>query len=156
MKTEILEALESIRQAEGIVRPESVVEHARDPKSALHGEFTWDRDEAAHQYNLWQARQLLRVAVETRPNLAEPVRVFVSLPSDRRNPGGGYRLVDDVLRHDEMRAELVKAALADLNRTKERYKELRELAKVYAEIEAATERLAPGLRRKSAENSAAA
>lgn len=44
----------------GELTPERVVDAAADEKNPLHGYFTWDDDEAAHQYRLWEARRLIR------------------------------------------------------------------------------------------------
>jgi len=72
----IQQELESIRRsAGGLLRPEDVVEFARSPETALHEEFTWDDSEAAHQYRLWQARQVIRVNVTVIGNTESKVAV---------------------------------------------------------------------------------
>ncbi len=67
----IKQELEALAEANnGILRPEIVVEFARDAKTALHSRFEWDDTEAAKQYRLWQARQIIKVAINVLP--AEP------------------------------------------------------------------------------------
>jgi hypothetical protein len=142
MKTEILSELQALHDKFGILKPEDVVECARDEHSPLHEHFEWNDGKAADEYRKDQARSLIRVAVQVLPNLGEDVkvRVFTSLKSDRRNPGGGYRRMTDVLSHDSMRAELLQIALDELKGVREKYKEVKELADVFTVVDAAVER----------------
>jgi hypothetical protein len=65
--------LEQIRlKNDGVLRPEDVVQDAKNPKSILHGEFEWDDSAAAVQFRLDQARALIR-----------SVKVEVTTTSDR-------------------------------------------------------------------------
>ena len=94
VKSEVVrqELLEICRENRGVLRPEDVVEQARSPKSVLHGLFQWDDSEAAREYRLWQARELIRVSVVMLPEAGgEPTRAFVSLMDDRTKEAGGYR-----------------------------------------------------------------
>jgi hypothetical protein len=138
MKAEVLAALGELHAEHGVLRAQDVVDAARDTESVLHAEvFRCSADEAANNWYLEEARRLIRVAVTEQPELGQPVRVFVSLPSDRKVPGGGYRRLTDVIAHDQMRAELLQAALDDLRSAKERHKHVRELTEVFAAIDAA-------------------
>ena len=121
MKAEILDELTAIYEHEGVLKPESVVEHASNPESALHGQFTWDDDKAAQEYRLWQARKLINVCVTVLPNLNKEFRAFVSLGSDRKQKGGGYRWTVDVFSDKDMREELLTQALAELRRIRRQY-----------------------------------
>lgn len=122
------------RNCGGVLRPDAVVEFARDPESALHSKFTWDDTEAARQHRLWQARQVIRVAVEILPRTNTETRVYVSLVSDRIK-GGGYRPLKDVMSDAEMRAEMIRQALGDFKRVRDRYQQIRELAPIFEAIE---------------------
>ena len=123
--------LEEIRkQSGGMLQPADVVDYARDPETALHGAFCWDDTEAAAQYRLWQARMVIRVCVTIREEVkGPPIRAYVSLQEDRGDVG--YRLLDDVMSDNEMRERILAQALAELNRWKMRYQQLRELAPVF-------------------------
>lgn len=131
-----VEELKSLERPDGSLLPEDVVEFARDPNTALHSRFTWDDGEAATQYRLWQARQIIRVVVREVPNAEarEPVRAYVSLESDRTN-GGGYRTLTSVMNDDDRRAELLLQAKRDARLFASRYRVLQEMAKVIEEIE---------------------
>ena len=69
----------------GIISPAHVVAFAKNPKTALHSQFTWDNTIAGREYRLWQARQLIRVRVHFEPLIEKRIRTFVSLPSDRKD-----------------------------------------------------------------------
>jgi hypothetical protein len=72
MKKAVAARLETIREKrDGVLTPEDVVSDARSAKSPLHGLFTWDDKEAAHQHRLMVARSIIRsvkveVLTETR------------------------------------------------------------------------------------------
>jgi len=81
MSSEITHELNLLaKKHKGHLTPEIVIQAAKDPESALHGEFTWDDAEAAHRYRLVQARALIRNATllvktgETRTILPAFVR----------------------------------------------------------------------------------
>lgn len=127
--------LEEIRAAhDGILHTEDIVEYARNPESALHGCFTWDDTKAAAEYRKWQARQVVQtvyVKVEDDGRSKE-APTYVSLTEDRQGRGG-YRLMVDVLSDDELRGKLLKQALAEFDTWKQKYKQIKDLAAVFAE-----------------------
>lgn len=124
--------LEAIRsKSGGVLKPETVVEFARNPKTALHSWFTWDDSDAAREYRLWQARQVIRVCVTIQENEKEPpVRTYVSLYEDRG--GDGYRLMTDVLSDEEMCEKLLVQALAEFKLWQAKYNQLNKLAPIFA------------------------
>ena len=135
------ESLTQIRAAElrriaaehgGVLKPEDVVEEAKDPDNPLHSAFEWSNTEAARKYRLWQARQLISITVRYSEvkGEARDVRVFVSLKSDRKEEGG-YRETVAVLTNPNYRAQLLADAREDLRRMELKYGELVELAAVF-------------------------
>lgn len=134
----VREELRKIEEANnGILRPVDVVTYARKNKrSALHGEFTWDNNKAAEEYRLWQARQVIRVHVEVIKPDTKPIRAFVSLIGDRANPGGGYRAINAVLSNKEQREQLVEQATREFKALRQKWKNLTELADIFAAIDA--------------------
>jgi len=124
----------------GVLRPADVVAFAKNPRTKLHEKFTWDDNEAAREYRLWQARELIRVVVSVGPVDEKPVRTYVSLLSDRRNAGGGYRTLHSVLRSKAKREALLREAEADMNRFIAKYELLKELAGVFEAMRAAKRR----------------
>jgi len=118
----------------GLLSPEKVVESARHKTSPLHHCFEWDDSAAAEAYRLWQARQLIRVVVQEIPGTKAKTEVFVSLSTDR-GQGAGYRLVTTVLSHEQMRAQLLEDARAELAVFRRKYAQLQELAEVFAAVD---------------------
>lgn len=132
-QTNIIVVLKRLaNENDGLLLPEQVVEAARPPASPLHSRFEWNNGKAAEKYRIWQARQLLRVCVETIPQSKEPVEVFVSLSRDRKE--GGYRIQTEVLSDAEMRRALLSDALSELELFREKYARLRELSLVFQAI----------------------
>lgn len=132
----IKEELEQIADAhDGILRPEDIVAFATNPETALHKRFTWDDTEAAKQWRLQEARQVLRVyvTVEETPNVQ--VRAYVSLYSDRRQPGGGYRRLADVMADEQMRRLLLRQAMKEAKTWREKFQTLEELGPVFTALD---------------------
>jgi hypothetical protein len=111
----------------GKLLPEDVVEAAKPKSSPLHSKFTWDDTVAAHQHRLWQARQLISVTVLTV--VGKKTQMFVSLTKDRHE-GNGYRHVVDVLNDEQLTAQLLEDAKAEMRYFAMKYRKLTALAKV--------------------------
>jgi hypothetical protein len=138
-RDEIRAELERLKR-DGMVKAADVVDAARDEDSPLHSHFTWDDSDAAHQYRLEEARRLLRVFVVTERREVGDTRAYISLSPDRRIEGGGYRILADVMDNEELSAQMLSDALADLRRVQQKYRSLTKLAKVWKAIgEAETE-----------------
>lgn len=126
----VKEELETIRKANGgVLRPQNVVEFASNPNTELHSRFCWDDTKAAHEYRLWQAREVIRVTVTMLPNKTEPTRVYVSLLEDRAKDG--YRALVDVMGDKTMRESLLDQARAEADTYRRRYQQLVELTPVF-------------------------
>ena len=120
----------------GVLKAEAVIESASEPDSILHDKFTWDDTEAAREYRLWQARQLIRCTVVFETRSETTVRAFVSLSKDREEDGGGYRETVKVMARADTRALLLADALAEFEVFERKYAALTELAAVFAAVRA--------------------
>lgn len=131
------ELIRLAEEHEGKLEARTVVDAARAEDSPLHRSFTWDDTKAAEQWRLQQARQLITAVVkyEQVGKRLLPVQVFVSLSPDRQNDGGGYRLAAEVMSDEVHRQQMLADAMADMQRFKEKYRRLSELAKVFAAID---------------------
>lgn len=117
-----------------LLKPEMLVDFAKaNPDCELNKEFNWDDTEAANLYRIGQARNLIRVYVTRLPGIPQPVRGYLSLPSDRTQ-GGGYRPTEDITKIPQRRAELVNQALKECERMKTRYAYLPELEPFFKEV----------------------
>jgi hypothetical protein len=128
--------LEALKRGDGSIHAEDVVAWAeKHPKSALYAKFEWDDCEAAHQYRLWQARQVIALNIVTEKG----ERRAISLSIDRTS-GGGYRDIEEIVRVPALREVMLQDALAELKRVQAKYRHLAELARVFVEIERADKR----------------
>jgi hypothetical protein len=152
--TKIARELESIRSADpdGVLRPEDVVEFARDPKSELHRQFEWNDSEAAAAYRLTQARQIIRVRVTMLDtgDGEETVRAYVSLYP----PSRGYEETADTLSTKRGRRDLILKLLDRMLNIAQSYAlpELRPVVRAIAQMQsqiAAKPRGRPTTRRSS-------
>lgn len=117
----------------GLLDPVHVVNYAKRTDTALHSKFCWDDSEAAEQYRLWQARQIIRLELTILPQKkSEPVRLFVSLAEDRHgDEERGYRTITSVLKSTHLREQLLDEARRDMILFKRKYQMLQELAGVF-------------------------
>jgi hypothetical protein len=136
MESKIAHELKRIAEIHnGLLRPDVVVEYARDENSPLHRSFTWDDTAAARAHRLWQARQLISAQVTIIPSTNKEIDAFVSLDSDRRN-GGGYRMIVEVMSDEVRRAELLRQAAREARAWARKYQDVRELSNVRGHVEA--------------------
>jgi hypothetical protein len=119
----------------GVLMPVAVVDAARPKSSPLHSRFEWDDTAAAQAHRLWQARQLISITLHVCERTQSEEQVWVSLKPDRMGKGG-YRSLITVLSDDEMRGQLLEDALEDMQIFERKYRHLRELAGVFAEMRA--------------------
>ena len=72
--------LERIRRSnEGRLATESVVAAAKKKSSPLHGAFTWDVDKAAKEYQLHEARFLIRAVLQVDGGVERSAFINVSV-----------------------------------------------------------------------------
>lgn len=139
----IREELLSLASANGgTVRAETALQWASgNPQSALYTAIDarglWDDEEAAEYGRLAAMRDIIqrvRVKIVGKDEKELTVRAFVSITEDR-NPDGGYRHVEAVLRDRAMTSSLLAAALNELEAMRRRYEHLVELAEVFAAVD---------------------
>jgi hypothetical protein len=132
----VREELLALQQSapDGLLRVETAVEWAENnPRSDLHKSLEWDDAAAGHDWRCHQVRRLIAIHIVN----VEGVREMVSLSIDRTEPGGGYRPLNSVLEVPRLRRVLLADALAELDRVKDRYETVADLAEVWDAIDAA-------------------
>ena len=131
------EEIERVRVAQnGRLLAPDLVERARDPSSPLHPAFEWDDATAAESWRVEQASYLIRsieVIVE-RQEEDRPIRAFVSV---KRDEDRSYTSVSHAMSDPELRQQVLRGALKELEAWQKRHAELVELATVFAAIDEA-------------------
>lgn len=122
--------LRYIEERDGIIKPEEVVEFARDEATALHKHFTWDDGEAAHQWRLAQARQFISAFVTIVPKKDSEIvtRAFVHI--ENTEYGDGYVSLTRVLSDEEKTKRMLATAHRDLRTFQKKYSVLSEIAEL--------------------------
>ena len=117
----------------GLLKPNDVIDFAKNEKTELHDHFEWNNKKAGYEHRLWQARQLIvRVTVEIPEKEEETIQVqaYFSLKEDREK-GGGYRYTVDVMSDKERRKQLLDQALQEFEYFQNKYKMLDELSDLF-------------------------
>lgn len=142
------ELVELVERKNGMLRPQDVLEVARNPDSALHQHFTWDDTEAAHKRRLDEARALIRAVMWVDPINEEPRREFISVRVPMRDVGGGlvhvrrYVRYETVRQDEDLTVQVLRDCLRDLRAIMRKYELLHEdLRGVRASIELLERRL---------------
>lgn len=113
------------------ITPQSVVDLARDEKSALHSDFEWNDTIAGEKYRKIQASEMIRMFVFTPVKEDnEPTRVFEI--STQKNV---YKPTQMIVKNEDEYQSLLKMAVRELNNFKRKYHRLAELGKVFEAIE---------------------
>lgn len=114
------------------VRPEQVVEKARDESTELHKCFEWDDAIAGERYRLIQAGNVIRMLVvseEKEPTDRPEVRVLHKTDSN-----SGYKPVEIIVRKKDEYELLLERAWAELRAFKAKYSMLSELEEILSLI----------------------
>ena len=120
------------------VRPEQVLDKARDESSELHKCFDWDDSSAAEKYRLSQARSVINhlivVTQETDEPEKEPVQFRVMLKNEQTKDSG-YKQTIVMVRDEDEYAKLLDQAYKELHSFKQKYQCLSELSEILALID---------------------
>ena len=119
-------ACEDIENRDGIITPQALVEEARPISSPIHNQFNWDDEEAAEQYRLWQARELIKKVTIT----FEKRKVFgfhnVKVNIDNTLTQGYVSSVR-IMSNQDLRNQVIQQALKQLLYWQDQYKTYTEL-----------------------------
>lgn len=105
---ELAAIMNGLEDGNGDVRPDYVVEAARQPDSPLHPFFEWDDSVAAYEYRLNQARALIRsvrVDIKTSTTIVRAV-AYVRSPAAAVDEQG-YRAIARVLTDEEHKKKVL-------------------------------------------------
>lgn len=126
-------ALEKINQQnEGMLKPQAVVDAARNKRNPLHKHFEWDDEIAAEQYRQDQARHIIRIVRVVDEDSEEGTqRAYQSV--NIVGSGKSYRSVADIKSSAEFQAAILKQADRDLEAFQRRYRQLTEVCTYVAQ-----------------------
>ena len=118
------------------VTPAQVVQKAESEDSELHKCFTWDDTEAASQWRLQEARQVMRqLIVITQPDpeepeeKKEPVQIRLLMKNDN-SYSSGYKQTLVMVRDEDEYQKLLNMAREELRVFKRKYSMLSELREI--------------------------
>lgn len=121
--------LNTIRgKKKGLLLPDDVVDHARDPSSVIHKDFQWDDTIAAHEHRKATARRMIRsieVIYSNAPHKG-PRQAFVNVVGEQQH----YTTVPIALGDPLMREYVLAQALKRLDYWQEKYDYLEEFAAI--------------------------
>ncbi|MGV1079703.1 MAG: hypothetical protein ACOYD1_07605 [Candidatus Nanopelagicales bacterium] len=121
--------LSDIREKRGLTR-ENVVDEATPEEHPLHGEFTWDDQEAGHKYRLHEAGRLIRsvkIPYERADGSLAKVRAYYAerVP---QVPVRSYTPVEEII-EDPLRRKMMEDQMRrDWLTFKARYDHIQEFA----------------------------
>ena len=119
------------------VKPEEIVDKARDESTELHKCFEWDDTKAAERYRLHQARQIVcHLIVKEVDDTAQKPEVRVFYKTDNTE---GYKPVEYIMRNEDEYHKLLDRALTELKAFQRKYSTLKELGGLFEAINALTE-----------------
>lgn len=131
---------EKIEKKYGEVTRENVLESATPEDSPMHSIFEWDDSVAAHNYRLTQATKLiLNLHCEVETPKKEPIKVNAYY-NVSENKSGSFINVESAFSNPDTKEIVLKRALDELEAFKAKYKELKELAKIFDAIDELVEK----------------
>lgn len=128
------EYFEELEASKGALTNQIVLDGAREESSPIHPLFEWDDQVAAEQYRLNQATKLicnLTVEIETEEKPIE-VRAYMNVSEQK---AGEFINATQAFKNVETREIVLKRAYQELAAFKQKYKNLKELAKVFEAID---------------------
>jgi hypothetical protein len=145
--------LERLRKKHGgELSTQIVVKEAESKRSPLHEAFEWNDTEAARQFRLVQAGYMIRhvtvVFEDPDEDMEHEIRAFVSVKQeDAEKPS--YTSMRSAMESPELRDQVFKQALNEINRWKMKYRHLTLFARIFSEIDVINEMISESYQRKT-------
>ena len=137
-KADAQKCYEEIQEIGEEVKPEQVIERAKDKGSELHKCFDWNNSVAADKWRLHQARSVLNHLIvikhEVDGEKSEPVQFRVMMKNDR-SESSGYKQTIVMVKDEDEYKKLLEQAYSELRVFKQKYQCLSELSEILALID---------------------
>lgn len=129
-----LTELERIRLAhEGKLKPEDIVVESEPKQAVLHPMFEWRNAAAAHQYRLWQARQIVKsvrfVTVEDGHKVEQPAFVSVIMTDEQGKRENYYQSAEIAVTRPDEWLSAIAVAQARISIARRSLEELERIAR---------------------------
>lgn len=114
------ELLDSLRNEQGYLKTQAVLDDAKDKNSPLHKYFEWDIEKSANKWRLQQARNIIGSVVEIViiQKKEMPQRSFHSvqtqMDTDNKGEGKVYITIQDAIENDNYRKQLITKIITSL------------------------------------------
>ena len=136
-------------EQDGRLTAKDLVEVSKPEDAPLHDEFEWNDTEAAVQYRLAQARNVINSIRIVRGDDDDErevgnVRAFFTLKRDEPQ----YESIQIILNDEEKYNELMKVAIRELMAFEKKYAKIKELGNVFDEIDSLVQITFPELAKK--------
>ena len=138
-----IDTILKVEESKGLTA-ENLLETAKNPKSPLHEFFDWDDSEAANKWRLAQARILInevKVIIENKEYYAfENVQIATTDNSGGKESTESirvYKPVIEIMSQEELRKQVISAALRQLSYWEEqnsKYNELKPIIKTASKV----------------------
>lgn len=116
------------------VKPENIVNFARDKKTELHKCFEWNDGIAAENYRRQQAAAIMNNLVfVVRKDVNSPAKEVKAYVNTQKNQE--YKPIDYVLHSPTEYQKMLDKAIRDLQSTRNKYAEIAELQDLYELID---------------------
>jgi len=122
------------------ITPAALLDAARAKNSPIHNCFEWDDSKAADSFRLRQSYKLIANLVITVEKVE--TRAYHMTVDVQSNSGPGTRVyasLEDAMANPETREAILRRARRDFERYRDKYRNLEELAPLFAAFEAVTE-----------------
>lgn len=137
-KADATKCYEEIQEIGEEVKPEQVIERAKDKGSELHKCFDWNNSVAADKWRLHQARSVLNHLIvikhEVDDEKSEPVQFRVMMKNNR-SESSGYKQTIVMVKDEDEYKKLLEQAYSELRAFKQKYQCLSELSEILALID---------------------
>lgn len=128
-------AMDELRNGEGGLSPQTLLDASRPEDAVLHNEFEWDDSIAAEQYRLRQAGHIIRSIVVVREKPEEDntdkapaiCRVFFPTHDREDERRGTYESVFVLSKDEDTRARMMRDCLNELTWFRNKYAALKEI-----------------------------
>lgn len=130
------EHLEELRVEHSGLTARVVVDDAKRPESPLHPEFEWDDEQAADEWRLHQARNIMNAMIAVLGEGMEQPRETRAFVVVTENHQDRYTSVAVALTDPAFRQQVLARAFREFEALRRKYAELEELATIFKAIDA--------------------